>query len=471
MISKGAATREAIVAAAEDLLLESASEQAVSIRAVADAVGLTPPAIYRHFPDKHHLIFEVCNLHFTRMAEEVAATVGTSGDPLEAIAASARSYARFGLENPEHYRVMFMGHADHTPELYADEKVMETGSFAFLVAQQGGAAFGYPSIFGRGCPAPLTNNVTQTRVGGGSASGCDLRSVPVPTTLNNVAVPGMQVVDVFSNTASAVSTYERLQTFFLGGQTPWDALKRTQPTFVSIELGANDVLGALLASGNPGKPPPLPRSSSVGASPARSRNGFTASSASRTWPRAICSALRSPDKLMCSFQASSRRTWPAIASRVCALSVNPIWFSPSSSTSKRCIAPVWTSLTKMSKLSPLPSSSTRLPAALRKAMKRPSSEIEAPCEAPSPRTPRARRIPTSAQARRVGSGSYATAKAASPKRPRCSSSVPLRRPSAPIASRRRFMRRRRSRKPSSRRGRWSSRATHEPRRVAVVTCT
>ena len=134
MISKGAATREAIVAAAEELLLESASEEAVSIRAVADAVGLTPPAIYRHFPDKHHLIFEVCNRQFARMADEVAAMAGATSDPLEAIAAAARGYARFGLENPEHYRVMFMGHADQTPEQYADEKVMETGSFAFLVA-------------------------------------------------------------------------------------------------------------------------------------------------------------------------------------------------------------------------------------------------------------------------------------------------------------------------------------------------
>jgi AcrR family transcriptional regulator len=131
--TKGAATREAIVAAAEALLLESASEEAVSIRAVADAVGLTAPAIYRHFDDKHHLIFEVCNRQFSRMADEVAATVSPGDDPLAAVAAAARAYARFGLENPEHYRIMFMGHADHTPELYADEKVMETGSFAFLV--------------------------------------------------------------------------------------------------------------------------------------------------------------------------------------------------------------------------------------------------------------------------------------------------------------------------------------------------
>jgi hypothetical protein len=126
-------------------------------------------------------------------------------------------------------------------------------SFPFLVAQQANAGFNYPSLFGRGCPAPFTNNVTQARVGGGSASSCDLRYPPLPTSLNNVAVPGLNAEDIFSNIATPISTYERLQTFFLGGQTPWNALRRAQPTIITIEVGANDVLGGVVAS-TPGNP-------------------------------------------------------------------------------------------------------------------------------------------------------------------------------------------------------------------------
>lgn len=127
-------------------------------------------------------------------------------------------------------------------------------SFPFMLAGQADANFNYPSMFGRGCPAPLTNNVTQARVGGGAANGCDLRYPPLPTNLNNVAVPGLNVEDIFSNLATPVSTYERLQMFFLGGQTPWNALRRVQPTFITIEVGANDVLGGVTSRPNPGNP-------------------------------------------------------------------------------------------------------------------------------------------------------------------------------------------------------------------------
>jgi lysophospholipase L1-like esterase len=127
-------------------------------------------------------------------------------------------------------------------------------AFSFLLAGQADANFNYPRLFGRGCPAPLVNNVTQARVGGGAANGCDLRYPPLPTNLNNVAVPGLDVADIFSNTASPLTTYERLQTFFLGGQTPWNALRRAQPTFITIEVGANDVLGGVVSRPNPGDP-------------------------------------------------------------------------------------------------------------------------------------------------------------------------------------------------------------------------
>ncbi|MCU1355563.1 MAG: regulatory protein TetR [Acidimicrobiales bacterium] len=127
---EGDRTREAIISAAEALLTASGSEDAVSIRAVADAVGVTPPSIYRHFPDKAHLIFEVCARHFDAIdAALVQPILRAGGDPVEALAELARGYVRFGVENPEHYRIMFMGHADHTPGMYASERVLETGSF------------------------------------------------------------------------------------------------------------------------------------------------------------------------------------------------------------------------------------------------------------------------------------------------------------------------------------------------------
>jgi len=128
-------------------------------------------------------------------------------------------------------------------------------AFPVLVAGQANASFFYPQLNGRGCPAPIVNNTTTppTRVGNQPPSTpCELRAVPLPPRLNSLAVPGMQIADFFSNTATPVSTYEQLQIFFLGGQIPVQALMKAQPTFVTLEIGSNEVLGALLASNNAG---------------------------------------------------------------------------------------------------------------------------------------------------------------------------------------------------------------------------
>jgi AcrR family transcriptional regulator len=130
----GEELRHEILAAAEQLLVETASEEAVSIRAVADAVGVTPPSIYRHFPDKQNLLFEVCAIQFTRLDEWLAAALADHDDPVEAIQATGRAYVEFGRAHPEHYRIMFMGRADLTPEQYDDEVFAEGSAFPTLLA-------------------------------------------------------------------------------------------------------------------------------------------------------------------------------------------------------------------------------------------------------------------------------------------------------------------------------------------------
>lgn len=131
---EGDRTREAILAAAGTLLEELRSEEAVSIRAVADRVGVTAPTIYRYFTDKQHLIFEVCSMHFDHFEDEVISPVlAVHDDPFDALAAIARAYVHFGVNNPEHYRVMFMSHYDHTPEQWADVAMFDSGSFGTII--------------------------------------------------------------------------------------------------------------------------------------------------------------------------------------------------------------------------------------------------------------------------------------------------------------------------------------------------
>jgi phospholipase/lecithinase/hemolysin len=66
-----------------------------------------------------------------------------------------------------------------------------------------------------------------------------------------VAVPGARVIDPTSNLDPS-STSNALTTFLLGGLTQVDMVRRARPTFVSVWIGNNDVLGAATSLTNGG---------------------------------------------------------------------------------------------------------------------------------------------------------------------------------------------------------------------------
>ncbi|MGH2703974.1 MAG: TetR/AcrR family transcriptional regulator [Actinomycetota bacterium] len=130
---QGERLREEILEATERLLISTGDAEAVSIRAVAEAVGVTPPSIYLHFVDKDELLFAVCERHFARLdrlAEEAGAG---SGDPLESLRLRGRAYIRFGLEHPEQYRILFMGKPARVPEGFAEERLRRSAAFDHVV--------------------------------------------------------------------------------------------------------------------------------------------------------------------------------------------------------------------------------------------------------------------------------------------------------------------------------------------------
>ncbi|HET9295030.1 MAG TPA: hypothetical protein VFO06_12110 [Gemmatimonadales bacterium] len=126
-------------------------------------------------------------------------------------------------------------------------------SYAVLFATAANAPFFIPSLQGRGCPPPFTNNVTQTRVGGGTSSTCDLRQDEVLPYVSNVAVPGATSFSPLDNLIPQANS-NALTTFILGGRTQVQAMQDANPTFVSAWIGNNDVLGSLTNSSNPGDP-------------------------------------------------------------------------------------------------------------------------------------------------------------------------------------------------------------------------
>jgi hypothetical protein len=129
-------------------------------------------------------------------------------------------------------------------------------SYAVQLARAMRSPFFPPLLNRPGCPPPITNVFAQpapTRVGGGTATTCALRKIPNPPPpyISNTAVPGAEVEDILSNSDTA-SNPNTLTQFILGGLTQTQMLERAHPTFVSIWIGNNDVLGAATSSPNAG---------------------------------------------------------------------------------------------------------------------------------------------------------------------------------------------------------------------------
>jgi AcrR family transcriptional regulator len=130
---KGDRLRADILAAAERLLIETGDQSSLSIRAIADAVGVTPPSIYLHFADRNDLIFAVCEEQFTHLHEAMDKAVLGVSDPWERIARRGRAYIEFGLANAEQYRIIMTSRADLAPERLVDKRLLQTSAFSGVV--------------------------------------------------------------------------------------------------------------------------------------------------------------------------------------------------------------------------------------------------------------------------------------------------------------------------------------------------
>jgi AcrR family transcriptional regulator len=101
---RGAELRDEVLRAAMDLLAETGDESAVSLRVVAERVGVTVPSIYLHFADKRALIDAVCSEVFEQLDRLLRAASEGASDPLDALRAQGNAYVHFAVDNPEHYR-------------------------------------------------------------------------------------------------------------------------------------------------------------------------------------------------------------------------------------------------------------------------------------------------------------------------------------------------------------------------------
>jgi AcrR family transcriptional regulator len=105
---EGERLRPEILAAAKALLSELGDADAVSVRAVAERVGVSTPSLYLHFADKAALLDAVCEDVFAELDRAMEDAAATTEDPFEGLRLRGMAYVRFAIENPEHYRLVMM---------------------------------------------------------------------------------------------------------------------------------------------------------------------------------------------------------------------------------------------------------------------------------------------------------------------------------------------------------------------------
>jgi AcrR family transcriptional regulator len=105
----GERLRDEILSATTERLLETGHARSVSIRSVAQRVGVTPPSIYLHFTDKDALLDAVCARYFEKLDPEMRRLAREGTSPVEVLRAQGLAYVRFAVETPALYRIATMG--------------------------------------------------------------------------------------------------------------------------------------------------------------------------------------------------------------------------------------------------------------------------------------------------------------------------------------------------------------------------
>ena len=98
--------REEILAAARELFLEQGIEN-VTTRQIATRVGISQTAVYVYFKRKDEMLDALVDEAFRKLSRSLDALEHGDDEPVDYFRAAIPVYIRFGIENPDEYRLAF----------------------------------------------------------------------------------------------------------------------------------------------------------------------------------------------------------------------------------------------------------------------------------------------------------------------------------------------------------------------------
>jgi AcrR family transcriptional regulator len=128
--AKGERTKAAIAAAACGLFA-GRGYAAVSIPDIADAVGIAPATLYRHFESKEDLVNHVFAEAKGAMMDALADAKDPGAPPRQQFSNVWRGLARFAAESPDEFAFLELHH--HAPYLSPENQQLEAQSLAVFI--------------------------------------------------------------------------------------------------------------------------------------------------------------------------------------------------------------------------------------------------------------------------------------------------------------------------------------------------
>ncbi|MBY8878616.1 TetR/AcrR family transcriptional regulator [Actinacidiphila acidipaludis] len=125
--------------------IATAGASALSLNAIAKAMGMSGPALYRYFAGRDELITELIGDAYRSLADAFRATADESGGAEERAAALAHTLRRWSLKDPQRYLLIY---GTPVPGYHAPDDITAIAAEIMAVLLEVCAGLPYPAPAG-----------------------------------------------------------------------------------------------------------------------------------------------------------------------------------------------------------------------------------------------------------------------------------------------------------------------------------
>jgi AcrR family transcriptional regulator len=144
--------RAALIARALEVV-ETQGHEAVSLRALAEEIGVSRGAPYRHFPERDHLLAEVASVGFERLDAYAQDESVRDVDRVARVVGAAQQFLDFVRAHPQLFRLMYESGLFQRAETFPHLAIAQRTVYERIFALFAEALDGTPGVDGDGVKA------------------------------------------------------------------------------------------------------------------------------------------------------------------------------------------------------------------------------------------------------------------------------------------------------------------------------